>query len=532
MTLCGDNLIAGAWRAGAGAPFTVQSPLDGAPLPGTFQEAQAADVDAALGAAAEAFGAFRRTTPEQRAEFLLRIGEEIMALGDALLDRCHRETALPRERLAGERGRTVGQLRLFAQAARAGSWVEACIDTADPTRSPQPKPDLRRMLVPIGPVVVFGASNFPLAFSVAGGDTASALATGNPVIVKAHEAHPGTSELVAGAINRAREACGLPAGIFSMLQGSGHALGTLLAQHPHTCAVGLTGSLAAGRALLQAAQTRPVPIPLFAEMASVNPVFVLPDALRQRGGPIAQALCASITLGVGQFCTKPGVIFVVSGPGYEDFCTALRAAIAAVVPGSMLHGGIARGYAQGLRARRALAPVALLGAASQEADTNRTQAAACILTVTLDTFLAHPLLAEEIFGPCAIVVSVPCSADLVRAAAALPGQLTATLYATDADVVQARELLDQATARAGRIVFNGAPTGVEVTAAMQHGGPWPASSDARFTSVGTAALRRFVRPVCLQNAPAALLPPELQDANPWGIWRLVNGEPTNKTGLP
>ena len=528
MKLTGKNLIAGIWKSGAGGIFTATSALDGTTLPGDFHEASPTDAMAAVTGASEAFATFRRTSPKQRSGFLNCIADEILALGNALIERCQCETALPVDRLLGERARTVAQLRLFAEVALDGSWVDARLDLADPARTPQPKPDLRRSLVPIGPIVVFGASNFPLAFSVAGGDTASALATGNPVVVKAHEAHPGTSELVGTAISRAVEACGLPPGVFSMLHGPGRTLGPILVQHSSTRAVALTGSLGAGRALIAAAMARPDPIPVFAEMGSVNPVFVLSDAIKQSGRQIAEKLCASVAMGVGQFCTKPGLFFATTGEGFREFQESLRSAFAATMPARMLHGGICGAFHQGVQRVKAVPGVTTLSVSARNADASQTHGTPCVMSVDLDTFLTQPALAEEIFGPYALLVKVRDVADMERAADALAGQLTGSFFATDRDIAAIQPLLEHVAARVGRIIFNAVPTGVEVCHAMQHGGPWPATSDSRFTSVGSAALLRFVRPLCLQNAPASLLPPELRDENPHGIWRMVNGHPTRE----
>jgi len=520
--LHGMNLVAGTHRGGE-TGFTVTSPVDGGPLPGRFQRASTADVDDCLRAAAAAAPAFAATPGGVRADLLEAIAEEILALGDDLLDRAGLETALPAARLAGERGRTVGQLRLFAAAAREGSWVDARIDRALPDRQPIPRPDLRRMKRPLGPVVVFGSSNFPLAFSVAGGDTASALCTGNPVVVKAHRGHPGTSELVGGAVDRAVAHCGLPAGTFSMLHGEGAVIGTALVRHPAARAVGFTGSRAAGRALVQVAGGRPDPIPVFAEMSSLNPVFVLPAALAERTRQIADGFLASMTLGVGQFCTKPGLLVAVEGPDLARFRGLLAEAVAAAVPGSMLNADIRAAFEQGRDRLLGVAGVAVTARAGGAVDAGRTQAAAFVAETDADTFLATAACGEEVFGPCGLLVPVRSLDDLQRLAVRLDGQLTATVHGSPADLAAAGGLLEVLADRAGRLIVNGYPTGVEVCHAMQHGGPAPATSDSRFTSVGTAALERFVRPVCYQDVPEPLLPPALRDGNPLGIERLVDG---------
>jgi len=516
-SVIGDRTIAGTQT------FRARSPLDGSELDPPFHMASALDVEATLRLADEAFQTYRETTGDVRAAFLERIGDEIMGLGDALIARAHVETGLPAARLTGERARTVSQLRLFAQVVREGSWADARIDTAIPDRHPVPKPDLRRMLVPIGPVVVFGSSNFPLAFSVAGGDTASALATGNPVIVKAHSGHPGTSELVAGAVARAVQSCGLPSGVFSMLHGAGAVIGVALVRHPSTTAVGFTGSRAAGRALFDAAAARPAPIPVFAEMSSVNPVFILPGAMRERGAAIAEALKNSVTMGVGQFCTKPGLVFGLGGDTFDAFQASLGGLLEAVAPGTMLHAGIAEAYHDGLRHASAVTGVAVVARSTEQADASHTHGEAVVARTDAVNFTAHPELAEEVFGPYALLISASSLDELERIASLLDGQLTASIHGTPADLEAAAPLVRLLEQKAGRLVINGFPTGVEVSPAMHHGGPYPATTDVRFTSVGTAALYRFVRPVCYQNCPAALLPAALRDENPLGIRRTVNG---------
>ena len=522
-SLHGMNFVAGTHRGGHGRVFAATSPLDGRELPGGFHCAAPADVDECMRSAEAAAPAFAATSGGERASLLEAIAEEILALGDALLERAGEETALPLVRLTGERGRTVGQLRLFAEAARDGSWVDARIDRALPDRQPLPRPDLRRMKRPLGPVVVFGSSNFPLAFSVAGGDTASALCTGNPVVVKAHRAHPGTSEMVATAIERAVARCGMPAGIFSMLHGEGAVIGTALVKHPATRAVGFTGSRAAGRALCAAAAGRPDPIPVFAEMSSLNPVFVLPGALEARTKQIADGFLASMTLGVGQFCTKPGLLFAVEGPDLARFRGLLADAVTAGPAGSMLHADIHAAFERGRERMLGVHGISILGQSAATADPRKTQAAPLVVETDAGTFLARGECAEEVFGPFSLIVPAGTSADLRRLAERLDGQLTATVHGTPEDLSAAGDLLEILSRKAGRLIVNGFPTGVEVCHAMQHGGPAPATSDSRFTSVGTAALERFVRPVCYQDVPDHLLPPALRDGNPLGIERLVDG---------
>ncbi|MBI5381944.1 MAG: aldehyde dehydrogenase (NADP(+)) [Opitutae bacterium] len=523
MHLHGYSLLAGHRGALGGATFRASNPATGETLAPDFHEALPAEADEAVNAAAVAFAQFRIVAPEIRARLLETIAAEIEALGEPLLQRCHEETALPLARLRGERARTCGQLRLFAQVVREGSWVDARIDPALPDRQPLPRPDVRRMLQPLGPVVVFGSSNFPLAFSVAGGDTASALAAGCTVVVKAHRSHPGTAELVGGAINRAIAACGLPAGIFSLIHGGGATIGLALVRHPATTAVGFTGSHAAGRALCAAAAARPHPIPVFAEMSSLNPVFLMPGALRERGPAIAQGLVVSFTLGVGQFCTKPGLVFACRSPETEAFLAALAAAVRAAPCAPMLSAGIHAAFLENRASVSALPGVTELAAASTPAAMPPTLGCPSIAVATAKNFLRTPALATEAFGPFTVVVLADSFDEFSACAHTLAGQLTATVHGDAGELAAAQPLLELLAQKAGRLVLNAYPTGVEVCPAMHHGGPYPATTDARFTSVGTAALLRFARPVCYQGFPAALLPPALRDENPLGLWRLVNG---------
>jgi alpha-ketoglutaric semialdehyde dehydrogenase len=520
--LHGKNVIAGQLSAAAGATFRARDAATGAALEPAFHEATAAEAARAVDAAAEAFSDYRRRPAEDRARFLDTIADGIEALGDTLIARTTTETGLPAARIIGERARTCAQLRLFAALAREGSWVDARIDTALPERQPVPRPDIRRMLKPVGPVVVFGASNFPLAFSTAGGDTASALAAGCPVVVKAHPAHPGCGELVAGAIARAAAACGLPRGVFSFVHG-GPAIGIALVQHPATAAVGFTGSHAAGRALFDAASARPKPIPVFAEMSSVNPVFVLPGALRERGAAIAQGLLGSFTLGVGQFCTKPGVVFALRGPDTDAFVATLAGAVRHSASGTMLTTGIRAAFERARADVTAVEGVSVVAASPAASADRATSASPSIAATDAAQFLSQPKLTTEVFGPFALVVYCENADEMLACAQALDGQLTATLHGTEADLATAGKLLEAAEDRAGRVIVNGFPTGVEVSPAMNHGGPYPATTDVRFTSVGTAAILRFARPVCYQGFAEALLPPELKNANPRNILRTLNG---------
>ena len=522
--LHGHHLIAGARSADARPTLRATDPASGEPLDPAFAEATSGEVDRALQRADAAFRADRGRPAETRAALLDAIAAEIEALGDALVDRATAETGLPAARIQGERGRTCGQLRLFASVVRDGSWVDARIDTALPDRQPAARPDLRRMAVALGPVVVFGASNFPLAFSVAGGDTASALAAGCPVVVKAHPAHPGTSELVAGAVDRAVAHVGLHAGTFSLVHTSSPERSVDLVTHPLTRAVGFTGSLAAGRALFDAAAARPDPIPVYAEMGSTNPVVVLDGALASDGDAIADGLVGSVTLGAGQFCTNPGVVLGVAGDALDRFARRVAEGVRETPAFTLLHDGIRQGYDAGVDRWDAAPGVDLLAHGGDGA--TATPARAAVATVSAEAFRSTPALRDEVFGPATLLVQARDLDDLVATVEALGGHLTGTLWGTDDELADQAELVAALSDRVGRLIVRGFPTGVEVGPAMQHGGPYPATTDVRSTSVGTAAIERFARPICFQNAPPALLPPELQDANPRGLWRLVDGERT------
>jgi NADP-dependent aldehyde dehydrogenase len=524
MELHGQNIIGDSLSDAEGGNFRGIEPSTGRSLDPVFFEATAADVDSALRLASNAFDNYRHRTSSDRAKFLREIATQIEALGEPLIERANQESALGVERLRGERGRTIGQLRLFADVIEEGSWVGARIDRAIPDRKPLPKPDIRRMLIPLGPVVVFGASNFPLAFSVAGGDTASALAAGCPVVVKAHPAHPGTSELVAGAITRAAKATGMPAGVFSLLHGRAPELSVALVRHPLTSAVGFTGSLKAGRALFDAAAARPNPIPVYAEMGSVNPVFLLPGALAERGEQIAQGLKQSVTIGVGQFCTKPGLVVGLNDETTRRFVDAASQLMKSASPGSMLHAGIHSAYLEGVKQTSGLAGVRVAASANAPA---AIQVVPTLFVAGGDTFLEHPRLGEELFGPSAVFVTASSREQMLQIARNLSGHLTATIHGTADDLRDFRDLVDILQLKVGRLIFNGFPTGVEVCPSMQHGGPYPATTDSRTTSVGTAAIERFARPIAYQNFPQDALPPELRDDNPRHIWRLTDSQWTN-----
>jgi len=511
LNLNGNNFIGQRLSALGTATFTGTEAATGKALEAMFHEAAPGELIQAADLADSAAAPYRAVPAARRAEFLERIAEELLALGDDWIAIAHAESGLPKARLTGERARTINQLKLFAEVIREGSWADIRIDTAQPDRKPLPRPDLRRMLIPLGPVAVFGASNFPFAFSVAGGDTASALAAGCPVVVKAHPAHPGTSELAAQAILAAAKALGMPDGVFSMLHG-GAEISLALLRHPQITAVGFTGSLKAGRALYDAAAARPVPIPIYAEMGSVNPVFVLPGALKERGAALAAGLAQSVTLGVGQFCTNPGLVVGLRSDALSGFQTEVAQAAGKTPPGVMLTPRIREAYDAG-RAR--LEQTA--GVTRETSDSH-----ASVFSVPADILLNTPTLAEEVFGPSTLMVACTDPAQMAAVAHGLEGQLTATVHGTSEDFAAFADVIAILETRVGRILFNSFPTGVEVSPAMQHGGPYPASTDSRTTSVGTAALLRFARPVCWQDAPESLLPVALRDRNPDGLWRLVN----------
>jgi NADP-dependent aldehyde dehydrogenase len=514
LALAGVSLIAGRAGDRHEETFRAYQPADGRAMDPYFYSASDAELDEAATSAAEAAPVLAASDGADRAGLLRAMADGMDRAAEALVDRAHLETALPRPRLTGELARTSNQLRLFADVAAEGSWVMARIDTADPQRTP-PKPDIRSMLRPLGPVAVFGASNFPLAFSVAGGDTASALAAGNPVIVKAHPAHPGTSEIVGRVLTRAIAECGFPAATFSLLFDAGTRIGAALVRHPLIRAVAFTGSFKGGRALMDLAASRDEPIPVFAEMGSVNPVFILPSALRERGESLAAGLHASFTLGGGQFCTKPGLVFLDTAD--TAFLTKLRA-LTAEAPGfAMLSSGIAGTYERGLRER-----VGLRTTEGQRAETGFA-AQAALLETDYSAFAGHPALHEELFGPSTLLVTGTDRERMLAAARSLRGHLTATILGTDDDLREYADLISILETKVGRVVFNGFPTGVEVNHAMVHGGPYPATSDGRSTSVGSQAILRFARPVCYQNLPHHALPAELKDDNPRKILRLWNG---------
>lgn len=479
-----------------------------------------ANIDIILKQSREAFLVYRNRTGKQKAAFLEAIAKGIEELGDPLIKTAMEETNLPEVRLQGERGRTCNQLRQFAAMVSEGSWVDARIDTALPDKQPLPKPDLRKMMVPIGPIVVFGASNFPFAYSTAGVDTASALGAGCSVVLKAHPAHPKTSALVAGAIEKAIKSCGEHPFVFQHVTDSSFEAGKSLVQHPLTKGVGFTGSFSGGKALYDYAAARPEPIPVFAEMGSVNPVFILPMAIKARGEKVAEMYASSITQGVGQFCTNPGLMLSVKSPELESFAKVLGEKIKAIAPGTMLHPGIAENFLRNRGKALKEKGVTLIAESSTAPQAN--QGIPTVASVEAETFARNHNLVEEVFGPYSLLVVAKNQAELLAALDAIPGQLTATIIGEEDELKEYGEFISKVTDRVGRVIINGVPTGVEVCPSMHHGGPFPATTDSRFTSVGTDAAKRWVRPVCFQNFSNALLPAELQDKNPLGIWRLVN----------
>lgn len=524
MKFSGRSIIGFADGSVSGEAFRARNPMTGEMLRPDFYSALTEEVEAAVRLAHEAFAGYCRTSGRKRANFLRAIASNLEAIGAEIIERCGFETALPEARLKGELARTTGQLRLFAQLVEDGSWAMARIDRADADRKPIPKPDIRSMLHPLGPVVVFGASNFPLAFSVAGGDTASALAAGNPVIVKAHPAHPGTGELVGNAIRDAVRSCGLTEGVFSLLFDAGNDVGVALVKHPLVKAGGFTGSRSGGTSLMKIAGARPEPIPFFAEMSSTNPVFILSGALRENAEKIATGLFGSFTLGAGQFCTKPGMVFLEKCEAAANLAAKLRDSVNSAAAAHLLTSGIRSAYDTGIAARQTKAGVKLI--ANAHLDGNGVGVA--LFETDAETFLRDSELADEIFGPATLLIQHSSREELLRIARELEGHLTATVHGTEQDLRDFSDLIAILEQKAGRLIFNGFPTGVEVSHAMVHGGPFPATSDPRWTSVGTLAIYRFCRPVCYQGFPDATLPDELKNDNPLGIWRMIDGEITRE----
>ena len=520
MSLTGDILIGSERLSGIAATFKAVNPATGEVLEPAFAFAGAAEVDRAGALAAAAFDIYRETAPEARAAFLESIAAEILALGDDLVARACAESGLPRPRIEGERMRTVGQLRLFAAVVRAGHWLDLRVDPALPERKPLPRPDLRQRHIALGPVAVFGASNFPLAFSVAGGDTASALAAGCPVVAKGHPAHPGTGELVATAVLKAVAAHGLPDGTFSLLLG-GNETGIALVKDARIKAVGFTGSRSGGLALSALAAARPEPIPVYAEMSSINPVYLLPGALAAGAEKLGRDFIGSVTLGAGQFCTNPGLVLAVGGPGLDSFVASAAAALSDYAPSAMLTPGIHRAYEAGRKVLSENRRVDRVAEGKVGEGVNRGTGA-LFVTEGAD-FLADETLSHEVFGASSLVVRCRDEDELLRVSRKLEGQLTVTLHLATSDLAAARRLLPVLEMKAGRILANGWPTGVEVSPAMMHGGPFPATSDGRSTSVGSLAIRRFLRPVCYQDMPPELLPDALRDSALGALPHMMDG---------
>ena len=518
--LTGHMIIAGSLVKGSGAELHGFNANTGEDLEPTYRYGDESHVAAACDAAATAFATYRTTSAEQRAQFLESIARNIETISDDLIARAVAEAGLPAGRISGELARTTGQLRMFADMLREGSWNGARIDHAQPDRTPLPRADIRQRTIPLGPVAVFSASNFPLAFSVAGGDTASALAAGCPVIVKAHDAHPGTSELVGRAVTDAVANAGLPAGTFSLLFGVGRKLGIALVTDPRIKAVGFTGSRSGGMALVAAAAARPEPIPVYAEMSSINPVFLMKGALTTNGAELGRAFVGSVTLGSGQFCTNPGLLIAVDGDELDSFVDAARDELVQSTPTAMLTPSIAESYRSGVDALKDEADLVARGSADDAPHTCR----AALFSVDSARFLGSETLQAEVFGASSLIVRCADAAELRDVANHIEGQLTATIHADESDYDEAAALMQILELKAGRILFNGWPTGVEVGHSMVHGGPFPATSDSRSTSVGSRAIERFLRPVCYQDIPKPLLPKPVADDNPLRLWRRIDGQ--------
>lgn len=519
--ITGKNYIGNQLSANGNKTFKTFNPLLNIENQWEITEASIEEVNQAAQSASEAFKTYSKMSGSKKAAFLRAIADEIEALGDELLKVYSSESGLPNGRAMGERGRTLGQLRAFANHVEEGNWVEASIDTAQPERQPIPKVDLRKMNMPLGPVAVFGASNFPLAFSTAGGDTAAALAAGCPVIVKSHPMHAATGEMVASAVIKAAERTGMPNGVFSNLNSSGIEVGQALVQHPKVKAVGFTGSIRGGRALYDLAAKRDEPIPVFAEMGSINPVIMLPKALDNRAQDLAKTYAGSITLGTGQFCTNPGLIVGIKSEGLTNFVNTLAEEIVEIEPSCMLHPNIAGAYET--NKANALAQSGLKVLAGYEAETKPNYARQVVTTVEGETFLDNPTLHHEVFGPFSLVVQCKDQSQLEEIISNLEGQLTGTIISDDNEIADNSAIVSALQNRVGRIIFNGVPTGVEVCPSMQHGGPYPASTDSRFTAVGVDSIKRFVRPFSYQNWPNDILPDELKNENPLNILRNING---------
>ncbi len=524
--ITGKNYIGNALSAKGDKSYKTFNPQLNIENSTTFTEATSTEIEMACELAQSAFHRFKTYSGKDKALFLNTIADEILALDDELIQTYCSETGLPEGRAKGERGRTVGQLRMFANLVSEGSWVEATIDTAQPEREPMPRSDIRKMLVPLGPVVVFGASNFPLAYSTAGGDTAAAFASGCPVIVKSHPMHAGTGELVASAIIKAAEKTGMPNGVFSNINSSGIDVGVQLVKHPNVKAVGFTGSIKGGRALYDMASQRKEPIPVFAEMGSINPIIILPEALKNRADSLAKTYAGSITLGTGQFCTNPGLLLGIKGDELSGFIQNLSNEIVKIEPSSMLHPNIISAYEN--NKQKAISQPELQVTADYESEVKPNYAKQTLTTVNGSTFLKNPTLHQEVFGPYSIVVQCESAEQLETIISNLEGQLTGTLIADNDEASNYSEVISALQNRVGRIIYNGVPTGVEVCDAMNHGGPYPSSTDSRFTAVGIHSIKRWVRPFSYQDWPNGLLPDELKNENPLGISRSLNGTFTNQ----
>ncbi|QGY43507.1 aldehyde dehydrogenase family protein [Maribellus comscasis] len=518
----GKNIIGFNLSSQGSTTFQTFSPLTLEEMPELFVQATTGELEEAVNKSASAYAEYKNKSGKERADFLRLIAEEIELLGDNLIRRACAETGLPEGRITGERGRTVNQLRMFANVLEDGYWVEATIDPALPDRKPLPRADIRKMLRPVGPVVVFTASNFPLAFSTAGGDTASALAAGNPVIVKAHPYHAGTNEMVAGAIVRAAHKSNMPDGVFSSLNASDFSVGQGLILHSKVKSVAFTGSFTGGKSLYNLAQKREDPIPVFAEMGSVNPVLLLPGKIEENVKELSATIASSINLGAGQFCTNPGVLIALKGAETESFKRELVVNIQKLLPETMLHKNISASFEQ--KTKEFFDNRVVDKLAESESEVAEMKGQPVVATVKGRDFVANPALADEIFGPFSLLIECDGEDELLKVVDSFSGQLTASVFCTSEDVQNYKSSITTIQEVVGRLIFNGVPTGVEVGYAMQHGGPYPASTDGRFTSVGVDAVKRFVRPVSFQDAPDEYLPDELKDTNPLGIWRRVDGE--------
>lgn len=528
--ITGKNYIGNRIVAGGDKTLKTINPQLNTENPWTFTEATSEEIEQAVVLADQAFEVYKKCSGQEKAAFLNAIADEILDLGDELLAVYCSESGFPKNRAEGERGRTINQLRSFAEMLTEGSWIEAVIDTAVPDRLPLPKDDLRKMLFPLGPVVVFGSSNFPLAFSTAGGDTASALAAGCPVIVKSHSMHIGTGEMVASAIIKAAKKTNMPEGVFSNLIGGGVTVGASLVKHPLVKAVGFTGSTKGGRALFDLASQRPEPIPVFAEMGSINPVVFLPEALEKNSSKWATAYAASITLGTGQFCTNPGLLLGIKSEQLNRFLNELADETEKIIPSCMLHPSIKADFDNGKKRLQTQNGVITLAEHKVEVPAN--YASQTIIKVEGKTFLDNPDLRNEVFGPLSIAVQCDNKEQLLSVIEVLDGQLTGTIITEENELADYANVIAALQSKVGRLIFNGVPTGVEVCPSMIHGGPYPASSDSRFTAVGIHAVKRWVRPLSYQNWPDSLLPAALQNENPLGISRTVNNILTHSPIIP